>query len=184
MFNWLNKHTHILPFNIRNYYAQNHHSIRISEVFRWFQIMNFDSMVKRWEGMDNRKPCREAVCKCDHKTVGKWQFWLDAFHATSEPSMLCTASSAVLSRLYTSIWYFIFSVITLLIVLRILLARQACTLVISTHPTINLHATGERVGVNFGHWLWVIFNYTCVTLRSSFVGLANLPNSSANSGKI
>ena len=59
------------------------------------------------------KPCRKAVCKCDHKTVGKWQFWLYAFHATSsEPSMLCAASSAVLSRLYTNIWFFIFSVIS------------------------------------------------------------------------
>ena len=101
------------------------------------------------------KPCRKAVCKCDHKTVGKWQFWLDAFHATSsEPSMLCAASSAVLSRLYTNIWFFIFSVITLLI-FRILLARRACTLVISTRPTINLHATGERACVNFGHCLFL-----------------------------
>ena len=39
----------------------------------------------------------------------------------------------------------------LLIVLRILLTRWACTLVISTRPTINLHATGEQAGVNFGH---------------------------------
>ena len=44
----------------------------------------------------------------------------------------------------------------LLIVLKILLARRACTLVISTRPTINLHATGERAGVNFGHWLWTL----------------------------
>ena len=152
MFNWLKKRTHILTFNIRNYYAQNHHSIRISELFRWFQTMNFDSIFKHWEGMDNHKPCGEAVCKCDHKTVGEWQFWVDAFHATSsEPPMLRAASSAVLSRLHTSIWYFIFSVISLLIVLRILFTRPACTLVISTRPTINLHATGERAGVNFGH---------------------------------
>ena len=102
--------------------------------------------------MDNRKPCGEAVCKCDHKTVGEWQFWLDEFQATScELPMLCTASSTVSSRLNTSIWYFVFSVITLLIVLRILLTRRACTLVISTRPTINLHATGKRAGVNFGH---------------------------------
>ena len=41
----------------------------------------------------------------------------------------------------------------LLIVLKILLAKLACTLVISTRPTINLHATGERASVNFGHCL-------------------------------
>ena len=45
------------------------------------------------------------------------------------------------------IWYFIFSRITLFIVFRILLARRACTLVISTRPTIKFtrhwHASGR-----------------------------------------
>ena len=44
------------------------------------------------------------------------------------------------------------SMITYCFVLKILLARRTCTLVISTRPTINLHATGERASVNFGHW--------------------------------
>ena len=69
--------------------------------------------------------------------------------------VLCAATSAGISRLHN--WYFMYSSNPscpcpwLLIVLKILLARRACTLVISTRPTINLHATGERASVNFGH---------------------------------
>ena len=69
--------------------------------------------------------------------------------------VLSAATSAGISRLHN--WYFMYfvlsimSMITYCYVLKILLARRTCTLVISTRPTINLHATGERASVNFGH---------------------------------
>ena len=111
-------------------------------------------MVERWEGMDNppgdnRKHCREAVCKCDHKTVGKWQFWLDAFHATSsEPSMLCAASSV-----FYQDYVLVFRISSFLWLLYWLSSEfyspgGRVLLVISTQSTINLHATGERAGDN------------------------------------
>ena len=43
------------------------------------------------------------------------------------------------------------SFLCILIVFTNLLARRVCTLIISTCPTINLHATGEWAGVYFGH---------------------------------
>ena len=78
--------------------------------------------------------------------------------------MLCAASSDGISRLHN--WYFVLSMITYCP--QNLLARRACTLVISTRPTINLHATGERASVNFGHcsWgsvSWFSYHYTCLS---------------------
>ena len=64
--------------------------------------------------------------------------------------MLCEASSAGMSRLHTAD-ILVFRLIHDYYGPQNLLARRACTYVISTRPTINLHATGERASVNFGH---------------------------------